>query len=204
MATIDLDAIRVASPCPMDWNSMQGDDQVRFCGKCQLNVYNLGAMSADEARGLIEKSEGRICVRFYRRHDGKVLTRDCPSGVRTVRRRRAGIAAGLAAAAGFAGGLMQGLRGRALPVTEPVDVVQLPEEPIDLEPLMGAAVCLPPSEVPADEPPAEVDALDRAEDHPAPPPRPELMQGGLCPPDELRRALEPDAPVGPDLPGGVR
>lgn len=214
MATIDLDAIRVASPCPVDWNSMQGDDQVRFCGKCQLNVYNLGAMSADEARGLIEKSEGRICVRFYRRHDGKVLTRDCPSGVRTVRRRRAGVAAGLAAAAGFAGGLMQGLRGRTLPVAEPVDVVQAPEVevPTGREPMMGAVVYVPPTEVPADEAPADEapadeiptdESLDRADELPVPPP--ELMQGGLCAPDELRRGLEPvppQDPVAPEAPRG--
>ena len=116
MATIDLDAIQVAKPCQVPWESMDGDDLVRFCGQCRLNVYDLSALSSDEARALIEKHEGRLCVRFYRRRDGKVLTRDCPVGVRTVRRRRVGFAAGIAAAAGFAGGLMQGLRGRPLPV----------------------------------------------------------------------------------------
>src|SRR6516162_8887116 len=37
--------LRVASPCPADWNAMQGDDRVRFCGQCEKNVYNLSAMT---------------------------------------------------------------------------------------------------------------------------------------------------------------
>ena len=116
MATIDLDAIQVAKPCSADWSAMEGDEQVRFCGVCRQNVYDLSALTADEARALIEKNEGRLCVRFFRRRDGRMLTRDCPVGVSAVRRRRAGIAAGIAAAAGLAGGLVSGLRGRPLPV----------------------------------------------------------------------------------------
>jgi hypothetical protein len=152
MATINLDALRVASPCSVPWESMQGDDRVRFCGQCRLNVYDLSALSSDEARALLEKSEGRTCVRFFRRRDGTVLTRDCPVGARTVRRRRVGIAAGIAAAAGFAGGVLQGLRGRALPVAEQgqvcveepePEVVEVPEVgpgPADGEVIQGA-VC---------------------------------------------------------------
>lgn len=116
MATIDLDAIQVAKPCSADWSAMEGDEQVRFCGICSQNVYDLSALTADEARALIEKNEGRLCVRFFRRRDGRMLTRDCPVGVSAVRRRRVGIAAGIAAAAGLAGGLVSGLRGRQLPV----------------------------------------------------------------------------------------
>jgi hypothetical protein len=136
VATIDLDAIQVAKPCPADWEAMEGDDRVRFCGQCRLNVYDLSALTSDEARALLEKSEGRVCVRFFRRRDGRILTRDCPVGVRTVRRRRAGIAAGLAAAAGFGGGLLQGLRGRGLPVVEREGVPIGREVP--LGPVMGA------------------------------------------------------------------
>src|SRR5262245_8014341 len=82
-----LGSLRVASPCHLSWEEMTGGHRVRFCGSCQLNVYNFSAMTADEVRALIAKSEGRICGRLYRRTDGTILTRDCPVGLRAVRRR---------------------------------------------------------------------------------------------------------------------
>ena len=92
--TFDLDNIRVASPCPASWEDMAGDDRVRFCGECKLNVYNLSAMQRDEAEDLVRNREKRLCVRFYQRNDGTVLTRDCPVGLRAIARRaRARIAA---------------------------------------------------------------------------------------------------------------
>ena len=82
-----LDDIRVASPCPAEWGDMVGSDTVRFCASCQKNVYNLSGMRRDEAIELLRASEGRTCVRFYRRADGTVLTEDCPVGVALVLRR---------------------------------------------------------------------------------------------------------------------
>ena len=58
---------------------MSGDDRVRFCGDCKLNVYNLAGMTRREATELIEGNEGRLCVRFFRRKDGTFVTRDCPA-----------------------------------------------------------------------------------------------------------------------------
>lgn len=97
--------LRVASPCTADWSAMQGDDRVRFCGQCEKNVYNISAMTHAEAEDLIREKEGKLCVRFYQRTDGTVLTADCPWGRRRRRRRHivmmAGAAAGLLVAAGF-------------------------------------------------------------------------------------------------------
>jgi hypothetical protein len=64
---------------------MQGDAQVRFCGDCKLTVYNLSDMTTAEAEALVRSHEGRLCVRFYRRADGKVMTRDCPKGLAVAR-----------------------------------------------------------------------------------------------------------------------
>jgi len=75
-----LDDVRVASPCKADWNDMYGDERRRFCGDCKLNVYNLSGMSREEAERLVTNSEGRLCVRFFRRRDGSILTADCPVG----------------------------------------------------------------------------------------------------------------------------
>lgn len=66
---------------------MTGDDRVRHCSLCRLNVYNLSGMSRNEAENLLRNSEGRLCVRYYERADGKVMTKDCPKGMALVRRR---------------------------------------------------------------------------------------------------------------------
>ena len=84
---ISLDDIRIASPCKSDWNQMYGDERRRFCAECKLNVYNLSGMTRDEAEQLVMNSEGRLCVRFFRREDGTILTQDCPVGWKAVKRR---------------------------------------------------------------------------------------------------------------------
>ena len=83
-----LNDLRIASPCPASWHSMRGDDRVRFCDSCSKSVYNLSDLTAAEATALIRESEGRLCVRLYRRADGTVLTADCPVGLRHALRRR--------------------------------------------------------------------------------------------------------------------
>ena len=95
-----LQSVRVASPCNADWNEMQAveGERVHFCMGCGKNVYNLSAMSQSEAEGLLRKHEGRLCVRYYQRRDGTVLTGDCPVGAQAVRMaliRRSAVAAGL-------------------------------------------------------------------------------------------------------------
>lgn len=89
-----LDSIQIVNKCPADWNAMTGDERVRHCEQCSLNVYNVAALSESEALSLIENTEGRVCVRLYRRADGTVITRDCP--VAATRRRRMAVVASLA------------------------------------------------------------------------------------------------------------
>ncbi|MBI5201843.1 MAG: hypothetical protein HY925_09685 [Elusimicrobia bacterium] len=84
-----LEDMKVASPCSAKWSDMKGDDKVRHCDLCGLNVYNLSALKRKNAEELIQKKEGRLCVRFYMRSDGTVLTADCPVGLRKVRIRLA-------------------------------------------------------------------------------------------------------------------
>ena len=82
-----LDALEIKVPCQVPWEGMKGDERMRFCGQCRLNVYNLSEMSRKEAEALLQCSSGRVCVRLYRRPDGKVLTRSCRV-VRGLRRAR--------------------------------------------------------------------------------------------------------------------
>jgi hypothetical protein len=85
---IKPDTIQIASPCSANWNTMVGDNQVRFCGGCRKNVYNLSEMTYSDAEALVNRLEGKLCARFYTRPDGTALTQDCPVGLRAVRYRR--------------------------------------------------------------------------------------------------------------------
>ena len=80
---------------------------MRFCTQCELNVYNLSGMRRAEAERLVARAEGRLCVRFFRRADGTIITKDCPVGLRALKRRvtrgaRAAAAAVLTFVAGLA------------------------------------------------------------------------------------------------------
>jgi hypothetical protein len=66
---------------------MFGNERMRFCADCKLNVYNLSGMTGDEAENLITNAEGRLCVRFYRRLDGTIITQNCPVGWAKVKAR---------------------------------------------------------------------------------------------------------------------
>src|SRR4051794_9730236 len=92
-----LGSLRIAAPCPASWDKMAGDERVRHCTLCTLNVYNFAEMTRGEVHELLARTEGRVCARLYRRADGTVLTRDCPTGLRAVRQRASRIAAALVA-----------------------------------------------------------------------------------------------------------
>ncbi|MFY9227043.1 MAG: energy transducer TonB [Blastocatellia bacterium] len=85
--SIPLNMISIAAPCSANWNEMTGNDQVRFCQQCSLNVYNLSNMAQDQAEELIRNKEGRLCVRFYRRSDGTILTQNCPVGLQALKKK---------------------------------------------------------------------------------------------------------------------
>lgn len=99
--------VRIASPCSERWATMRGTDRVRHCDRCRQDVYDLSALTTDEAEALIAKNLGRaegerLCVTFYRRSDGTILTRDCEPG-RWRLRLEAAVIGALVALAAFAG-----------------------------------------------------------------------------------------------------
>lgn len=142
-----LDGLRIASPCSQRWEEMSGGDTVRFCGACSLNVYNLSGMGRSEAEALVRGREGRLCVRYYQRQDGTVLTQDCPVGLAAARARLSrlvSIVAGVLAA--FVGGVGH-LRGGRLFYSPPAPVhdpamgrVLMGKPAAHPTPMMGAPV----------------------------------------------------------------
>ena len=81
--------VRIASPCNEKWEEMSGDERTRRCARCRMNVFNVKEMTEAEVRALFLKAEGRVCGQVFRRPDGTVLTKDCPTGLAAVRRKAA-------------------------------------------------------------------------------------------------------------------
>jgi hypothetical protein len=144
-----LDDIRVAAPCQASWDAMTNvspDGRVRACGDCNKRVYDLSAMTRDEAQSLLVAHEGKLCVRYYRRTDGTILTKDCAVGA-GKRRRRRWVAAGILAT--FAtGATAYVMRTRAEPgcARDRGDHVM---GDIAGPPMMGAVSVAPPPKAPS-------------------------------------------------------
>ncbi len=148
-----LQRLEIASPCRERWDEMDGDGRARHCRRCDKNVYDLSAMSTAEASALLA-SRDDLCVRFYRRADGTVMTSDCPDGARRRRRRRMVVAVAVAAAGlGAAVASFQFLTrdmGEIAPRHEQLVGKYARPEPVPERPpqlLMGAPLPSPPEPV---------------------------------------------------------
>jgi hypothetical protein len=91
---LQRERLKIQTPCSESWEGMQGDGQVRFCGRCEKKVYNLSAMAAEEAEALLARKRFGLCVKYAVRPDGTIVTGACPSA-----QARANAALALAAAA---------------------------------------------------------------------------------------------------------
>jgi hypothetical protein len=165
-----LDQIQIPIPCEVPWDSMPGDEQVRRCGQCKQNVYNVAALTRAEATRLLG---ARACLRIFRRPDNTVITADCRERLRAARKKGLWIFAGTLLVvlwaqicAQFVG--MMGLKRllgsgggtRGAPVVRdavPAERIVAPE----LAPLMGA----PPLPVMGEPPP--VPAPPKVHKHPS-------------------------------------
>ena len=91
-------------PCPESWDEMAGDEVKRYCEKCELHVHNLSGMTREEAGETVASAEERLCVRFLRDHEGKMINVD------TLPARRGFLRGAAAAFMALAGSLL-GCRG---------------------------------------------------------------------------------------------
>lgn len=87
-------SITVTSPCLADWDQMTGNDQIRFCEHCNLKVHNISELSYSQAARLIARSQGGLCVRYYRDSQGAALTKQTSRKLHQIGRRASRIAAG--------------------------------------------------------------------------------------------------------------
>jgi len=176
-SSVSLDLIQVASPCHVAWEDMTGDERRRFCKHCTLHVYNLAEMPRADAEAFVNQAEGRSCVRFFRREDGTVLTRDCPVGLRAIRQR---LVRSVAALAGLMLTLITGtvfagrLKNLAIPgLGRPADAYSEWVQPGSTQvAIMGQVICaLPP-------PPVVIsgEIIDEPQESPLPEPTPQQLE----------------------------
>lgn len=102
--TIQLDQLKIASPCPARWEEMTGDHRVRHCARCDLDVYNAAALTRDELYDLVRHkidTNTRLCAQLRDRGDGTIITADCRVGLALIRRRARVTGARVAAVIGL-------------------------------------------------------------------------------------------------------
>jgi ankyrin repeat protein len=88
-----LDRITIPVPCDADWDSMSGNDQVRFCEHCNLQVRDISSLTQQNVMRLVARSQGRLCVRYTQLGGGGVLAR-APEKLHRISRRVSRMAAG--------------------------------------------------------------------------------------------------------------
>lgn len=66
--------LRIASPCPKNWDDMSGDAKRRFCEQCQLHVHNLSGMSPGERTKFVKAPGPHACITYEVRPDGTMIT----------------------------------------------------------------------------------------------------------------------------------
>ncbi len=96
-----LESMRLARPCDKDWDSMPGDERVRFCSGCAKSVYNISDMTTGEAKDFLRARGVTECMRVFRRSDGTVINDDCPRIFRKIRNGARFFARSVAAVVGL-------------------------------------------------------------------------------------------------------
>ncbi len=89
-----LRRISIEKPCSASWDQMTGNDQVRFCGHCELSVTQVSKLSRAKAVKLVKQSKGRLCLRIERTPLGDIVTRPAVQKLYTISRRASRFAAG--------------------------------------------------------------------------------------------------------------
>jgi hypothetical protein len=98
-----LDVLTKPTPCPVPWDEMYGGACERTCPRCDASVFDVAAMSDEDAEVFLEEHLGKPpFLDLRRRNDGRVMEVDCAAGARRrVAFRAVAIALALGAAVVF-------------------------------------------------------------------------------------------------------
>ena len=71
---------QIVYKCPMQWEDLKklsNQDRARYCERCELKVYDLVGLSAEEVKELMRQNKDTICGQAYIRKDNKVMLQRC-------------------------------------------------------------------------------------------------------------------------------
>jgi len=77
---IAITKYKKSSLCPLKWDDFSGTSRIRYCEKCQLQVYDFAKVELPQAEELVKNREDKDKFDFYKRVDGKFMTANCPVG----------------------------------------------------------------------------------------------------------------------------
>lgn len=143
-----LRRISIEKPCSASWEQMTGNDQVRFCGHCELSVTQVSKLSRAKAVKLVKQSKGRLCLRIERTPLGDIVTRPSVQKLYSISRRASRIAAGaFTAVLSLSTAAYAQSSGTAAPADERPVIEQplndAPEDPpIDIPMPLGGAIAM--------------------------------------------------------------
>lgn len=69
-----LDNFEVENPCSMNWDEMNGSEEIRHCDKCQHQIYNLSEMPKRRALKVLNQPNERVCVIYSEDENNQVIT----------------------------------------------------------------------------------------------------------------------------------
>ena len=125
-----FDRMNIPAPCDADWDSMIGNERVRFCEHCQLRVTDLSAMTQRSAMEFVARSRGRVCVRFIQKPNGSLLTRTMPEKLYRIHRRVSRVATGaFTAALSLSSAIAQSTSSTVDRLKPQVELIQTDSEP---------------------------------------------------------------------------
>lgn len=81
-----LNSLFLSYPCPISWDTMDGNERERLCRQCDKKVFNISDMTESEANAFLSERNGNdLCVKFFMRSDGTIKTDNCPRYLRPAR-----------------------------------------------------------------------------------------------------------------------
>lgn len=71
-----LENVEIENPCPIKWDSMSGNDEVRHCHTCRHKVYNISEMPKRRALKVLNQKEDSVCILYYRDDRNRIVTQN--------------------------------------------------------------------------------------------------------------------------------
>lgn len=69
-----LENFEVPKPCSMNWDEMTGNEEIRHCGKCQHQIYNISEMPKRRALKVLNQPNERVCISYLQDEQNQVIT----------------------------------------------------------------------------------------------------------------------------------